>query len=462
MGVMASFRQRVARAIAGKSFLMPPNESGSWTRILDTFPGAWQQNQEPVDRDTILSFHAVFACVTLIASDIAKLRFKLLKRADSGIWRETESPAFSPVLRKPNQYQNQIQFREYWMMSKLASGNVYLLKERDSRGVVVRLQILNPEYVQPLVSTDGEVFYRLKRDQLPAIEEEVIVPAREIIHDRMNCIGHPLVGVSPLSACAMAAQQGMAIQRNQSKFFGNNSMPSGILTTPGNISSDAAANIREAWQRNYGGDNYGRVAVLGNDLKFQPMVMTATDAQLIEQLKLTAEIVCSVFHVPMYMVDLGPPPPYNNEDKYLGYYSRALQIHIESMEASLDDGLGLDGRSMGVELDTKALLRMDTATRYKAASDAIGGGWMSPNEARISEDLEPVEGGDSPYLQQQNYSLAALAKRDADDPFAAPAPAHVVVAEDEAEESETEEDIEERAMLAALMLEKELRDAQYA
>jgi phage portal protein BeeE len=133
------------------------------------------------------------------------------------------------------------------------------------------------------------------------------------------------------------------------------------------------------------------------------------------------------------------------------------------MEASLDDGLGLDGRSMGVELDTKALLRMDTATRYKAASDAIGGGWMSQNEARISEDLEPVEGGDSPYLQQQNYSLAALAKRDADDPFPAPvaAPA-VVAAEDEAEESDTEEDIEERAMLAALMLEKELRDAQYA
>jgi phage portal protein BeeE len=61
---------------------------------------------------------------------------------------------------------------------------------------------------------------------------------------------------------------------------------------------------------------------------------------------------------------------------------------------------------------------MDTATRYKAHSDAIGGGWLSPDEARLDEDLPPVPGGKSPMMQQQNYSLAALAKRDVkEDPF---------------------------------------------
>ena len=49
---------------------------------------------------------------------------------------------------------------------------------------------------------------------------------------------------------------------------------------------------------------------------------------------------------------------------------------------------------------------------------------MSPNEARASENMLPVVGGESPMIQQQNYSLAALAKRDArEDPFAsAPQP----------------------------------------
>jgi hypothetical protein len=65
-----------------------------------------------------------------------------------------------------------------------------------------------------------------------------------------------------------------------------------------------------------------------------------------------------------------------------------------------------------VELDLEGLLRMDSATRYKAHSDGIAGGWLAPNEARECEDLPPIPGGETPYLQQQNYSLAALAKRD--------------------------------------------------
>ena len=43
-------------------------------------------------------------------------------------------------------------------------------------------------------------------------------------------------------------------------------------------------------------------------------------------------------------------------------------------------------------------------------------------QAETVPKLPPVPGGDTPYLQVQNYSLAALAKRDAGDPFAKPAP----------------------------------------
>ncbi len=66
---------------------------------------------------------------------------------------------------------------------------------------------------------------------------------------------------------------------------------------------------------------------------------------------------------------------------------------------------------------------MDTAARFDAWNKAVGGGWMSPDEARQRENMTPVPGGDTPYLQQQQYSLAALAKRDRDDPFSKPTPA---------------------------------------
>jgi phage portal protein BeeE len=75
-------------------------------------------------------------------------------------------------------------------------------------------------------------------------------------------------------------------------------------------------------------------------------------------------------------------------------------------------------------MDLDDLIRMDTATKVKAAADAIKGGGMAPNEARARYlDLGPVPGGAMPYLQQQNYSLEALAKRDAGaDPFGTAAP----------------------------------------
>ena len=70
------------------------------------------------------------------------------------------------------------------------------------------------------------------------------------------------------------------------------------------------------------------------------------------------------------------------------------------------------------------LIWLDTATKTKAAADAIGSGAMAPNEARKKYyGLGPVKGGDTPYMQQQNYSLSALAERDNDDPFAKPTPA---------------------------------------
>jgi phage portal protein BeeE len=67
---------------------------------------------------------------------------------------------------------------------------------------------------------------------------------------------------------------------------------------------------------------------------------------------------------------------------------------------------------------------MDQATMLKALSDGVRGGIVAPNEARQRLGYKPVEGGDSPYLQHQDYSLAALAKRDASpDPFAVAPPA---------------------------------------
>jgi HK97 family phage portal protein len=274
------------------------------------------------------------------------------------------------------------------------------------------------------VAPDGGVYYEVRSDHLSGVEEDRVFPASEIIHDVMIPLYHPLVGVSPIYACGLSAMQGVQILRNSTHFFGNGAQPGGILTAPGTIDENTANRVKEHWQENFSGSNIGKVAVMGDGLEWKPLSMTAVDAQLIEQLKLSAETVCSCFHVPPYMVGAAAAPAYNNVEA-LGqqYYTQCLQEMIESLELCLREGLGL-ASNYDVRLDIDALLRMDTSTQYTSIANAIRGGFLAPNEGRLKLNLKPVDGGDSPYLQHQDYSLAALAKRDAsDDPFGTTPPA---------------------------------------
>jgi HK97 family phage portal protein len=402
------------------------SSSFSWPWVIrEATTGAWQTNVTTDTKETLVSFSTIYSCVTGIASDIAKMRIKL-DRDEDGIWTEIKAGSpWLPVLRKPNHYQQRIQFLEYWIVAKLLNGNAYILKQRDNRGIVTGLYVLDPMRVTVLVAEDGGVYYSLQRDFLSQqTEENPTVPASEIIHDRMCCLWHPLIGVSPLYACALAGTMGNKIMNASAGFFGNRAMPGGILTAPGAISNDTAARLKASFETNFTGANSGRLAVLGDGLKFEMIQMTAQQAQLAEQLKWTTSDIARAFHYPEFRLG-APLPPYagNVEALMTDYYSSCLQILIESLELCLDEGLELP-RDMGTELDLDGLMRMDTLGLYEANSKAVGGGWLAPDEARYKANYKPVPGGRSPYLQQQNFSLEALSKRDAlADPFDASKPA---------------------------------------
>jgi len=434
---------RIKKATDTSQLLPPSNFPGGtggwWNVIRESFPGAWQRNID-IRLDNVLTFSTLYACVTLIASDIGKLGLELVTEDENDIWTEAESAAFSPVIEKPNHYQTRQKFIEQWTTSKLIHGNTYVLKERDNRNLVIKMYVLDPQVTRVLIAPDGAVFYQVATNRLAGIDglvgidltevlpnTSLVIPASEIIHDVNVPLYHPLCGVSPISACGLAAVQGLTIQRDSTKFFENGSRPGGILTAPGLISDDSARRVKEYWEQNFSGENRGKVAVLGDGLKYEAMTISAQDAQLINQLRWTSENVCTAFHVPPYMVGVGAVPSYNNvEALNQQYYSQCLQALMESIEALIDDGLGLTDAGYGVEFDLDDLLKMDTSTQIRTYGDGIIRGLLAPNEGRKKLNLPPVDGGDTPYLQQQNYSLEALNKRDSQsNPFVSTKPTPV-------------------------------------
>ncbi len=404
--------------------LVNSGQNSGWFGVIrEAWAGAFQQVITVDSPRQLLAFPAVFACLTIIAADIAKLCIKLVEEDEQGILRPVnpKSP-FWAILKKPNRWQTRIKFIEQWVVSKLLYGNAYILKERDARGMVAALYVLDGQRVKTLVTDSGDIYYEIAIDPLAGVDTTITVPASEIIHDMMVSLWHPLVGVSPLYASGAAATMGNRIQANSTQFFNNMSRPSGMLTAPAAISDEVGLRLKAEFEKGFSLGNLGRLFVAGDGLKYEPMTIPAEDSQLTEQYQSSLQDVARTFHIPFYKI--GGPVPAGTSIEALdqSYYSNCLQALIESAELLLDEGLSLPP-GYHTQFDLDGLYRMDTAARYESYSSAVKGGWMHPNYPRIKEGMLPASGGDTPYLQQQNFSLEALAKRDAqENPFGAATP----------------------------------------
>ena len=390
---------------------------GGWSSLVveEPFTGAWQRNME-LRIESTLTYPTLYACLDRISSDIGKLPYVLKREDEDGRWVEDRgNTAYWPVLRKPNRYQTAQQFREAWLLSKLIQGNTYVLKGRDSRGVVDRLWILDPCRVLPMVSDSGDVFYQINygvgANLLPEAypAEQLIIPESEIIHDRMNCFHHQLIGVPPLCAANWAAVKNLKILQDSTTFFSNGANPGGILTAPAGMTEEDAQSVKDYWNSGFKGANSGKVAVIGADMKFTPFAFKSADNQLVEQMQYSDQQITQPFGIPPFKVGIGTiPAGLKVSELNQLYYADALQRHIEAMENLLDEGLGIR-RPQGVELDLEPLLRMDETAQSAVEVSLVSGEIKTTNEARKRFNLPPLTGGDTIYKQQQDFPLSEIA-----------------------------------------------------
>lgn len=394
----------------------------------ETFPGEWQISDRygdtGVPERSPLAHSAVYTSINVISSDIAKLPLRIMRKRASGGGREVHSRhPLSAVLAKPNRYQTSLQFIQNYLASKLWTGNVYVLLFRDARGVVNEMHVLDPNTVTPAVDPEGNVWYLVKRTNLNKLDQDIYIPSRDILHDRAVTIWHPLIGVSPLFSAAVSASVGNRIAGHSDSFFKHMSRASGVLSAPADIPPPTAERLKKEWDNNYAGTGFGKVAVLGAGLEWKPLTMTATDAQLIEQMRWSVEDVGRVYRVPAFMLGETKVTYRNSEQLSRMYFNGCLSYHIESMEQCFQQKFELGPEEdTSIEFDLAPLFRMETDLRYATHAKALSAGIKSINEVRAEEDLPPVKGGEEPRLQMQYVPLSLANQPPADQP-GAPKPA---------------------------------------
>jgi hypothetical protein len=207
------------------------------------------------------------------------------------------------------------------------------------------------------------------------------------------------MGMSPIELARENLGTALAAQGYGARFFANDAKPTGgWIEFPGSFKDSEAKKVfRESYQQAQSGSNRGKVLVLENGMKFHEVGVTNKDAQFLELRKFQITDVARLFRVPPHMIaDLDRATFSNIEQQSLEFVMHTMTPWAERWEASIQSELLLESDDIEIEFDFANLMRGDASSRSSYYQSGIQNGWLTRNEARIAENLNPIEGLDQP------------------------------------------------------------------
>ena len=348
-----------------------------------------------VSPDSALRLASVYACVRVLSETMASLPLVVYqRRADGGKDKITDHWLYRLLANRPNRFQNPFEWREMLQGHLALRGNAYNQIITNAKGEVVELMPLHPDRIRLELLPSGEYRYRFT----DRFGTESILPRGEVWHLR-GLSSDGLMGMSPIELARESLGMALAAQDYGARFFANDAKPTGgWIEFPGSFKDSEAKKVfRESYQQAQSGANRGKVLVLENGMKFHEVGVTNKDAQFLELRKFQITDVARLFRVPPHMIgDLDRATFSNIEQQSLEFVMHTMTPWAERWEASIESDLLLEGDDIEVEFDFANLMRGDAASRASYYQSGIQNGWLTRNEARIAENLNPLEGLDEP------------------------------------------------------------------
>lgn len=347
----------------------------------------------PVDQDAILSLTAVTRSVDLISTSIAGLPLDAVK-AQGAIRVPIEPPPL--VISDPFGGANVLngfgvtpfEGLSQVMVSLLFRGNAYInIVRRDKTGMPDTLQVLNPDAVKCELNREtGAREYEVNRNPFPT---------HNMLHVRgLTLPGQP-VGVSVLGYAKRTFGLAIAAEEFGSMFFGQAAHPSGIITIPGDMTSDNARAIKEGFESKHSGMRHAHeVSVLTGGAEFKPISITPEEAQFLATRQIQTEDIAMLFGVPPHLlgrVDRTTSWGKGIEEQDLAFLKYTLARWLRPLEDAFSVMLPDPWKA---RFNIDAFARSDTSGRYKSYLLSRTAAFMTPNEIRALENLPPIEGGD--------------------------------------------------------------------
>ena len=334
---------------------------------------------EPVDEYSALGISTVLGCVTLLADTVAAMPILTHKVIDG----KKVAVDLPDVLKYPDPESNTYELIHQFVSTLALHGNSYSFLSRDRYQNVIGITNLHPYQMQvmPDETMNGPQYRHLG---------SVIDPAN-MLHQRWYTPPQSLTGISPINQSRNLLGLALAMERHLGQFYGEGATPSGILTQPGKLTRDQADIVKENWSAAH--RRHRRPAVLSDGMTFQPITTSAADQQMIETKEQLVRDISRIFRIPAHLIGAqGSSDTYQNvEQASLNYLVHSVQPYLVRVEQALSKVLPSD---IEVSFDTSSLLRADALSRARVNMLNIQMGARTPNEVRLTEGLDPFDGGD--------------------------------------------------------------------
>lgn len=364
-----------------------------------------------VNEMTALQTTAVYACVRILAEAIASLPIHVYKHTDEGKEQDVNHQLYYLLHDEPNPDMTSFVFRETLMSHLLIWGNAYAQIIRDGRGQVLALYPLLPDRMTVKRDDKGELYYVYQRSEEdnPNFKDKgnIILKKSEVLH--VPGLGFDgLIGYSPIAMAKNAVGMTLATEEYGASFFANGANPGGVLEHPGILKDPSK--VRESWNQVYQGTNNShKVAVLEEGMIYKTIGIPPNEAQFLETRKFQINEIARLYRIPPHMVgDLEKSSFSNIEQQSLEFVKYTLDPWVVRFEQAFQKVLLLpdEKKTYFIKFNVDGLLRGDYQSRMNGYAIGRQNGWLSTNDIRRLEDMNPLskeEGGDL-YLVNGNMT----------------------------------------------------------
>jgi HK97 family phage portal protein len=353
-------------------------------------------SDEAVTVDTAVTVSGVISIITLLSQDMSSIPLLLYARRGRNKFRAFDNPYYVLMHDQPNPEMSSMTFRELIVSHIIAWGNFYAQKVIDDRGNVRELWPLRPDRMR-VERVDGQKVYIY---QPASGGKPIVFLMDEVLH--FPGFGFDgLVGYSKIALARNAIGLALSLEKFGSKFFSNGANPGILYRHPGALSDKAYLRLQDDLKERSGVEQSHKPFILEEGMDISKIGLPPDDSQFLESRSFQlAEINRIIGPVPPHLIgDLEKSTSWGTgiDSQEQGYINHSLFPISKRIEQALDNQLLLSSdREQGFFYEHlfEGFLRGDIATRYAAYQTGINNGFMTRNEVRERENLNPRKGLD--------------------------------------------------------------------